>query len=341
MFSLLESRNVPRRHEESASGADGILCEHDILQQGSLARERGTRRRLALLAALSMEGSGLAAISAHYHLSAILLLLGLAAVAWGYRAESPDSTKPLAKLLAVTAIAGTAVAVVVLVQPHYAVAAPAGDSKTGEVSRGQKTGADTSYTSVILWPKPPRVVRVASLPPVAQSSTVVRPSRPLVIPFNGVYWYLRLPAKAPGRNAHIAHGSPTKIEIHSADWHPLIMEAHQHLAASIDATCCRDLELSILNADNGPGEIRIAVVLIDSSSQHVESEDLGTQPVRSSMPPEFSLSRPPAQEVLEYPMPTGSEMRQFNEIEVIFLPSRERSLGGVQIAIQSFRLLPE
>ena len=343
MLSLLEYRSAPHNYEEPLFSADGFLSEQKLLAKGTLPPERGVRRCLALLAALSIEGSGLAAIYAQYALSAILLLLGMAAVAWCYRTESPDSTKRLIQLLGVATLIGITVAVVESVQPHYTVIAQTGGPESGETEAGKRTvpGADGSYTSVILWPKPPRVVRMVSLPPLTRSADVARPAKPLVIPFDGVYWYLRSPAKVPGRNAHSAHGSPTKVAIHSADWHPLVMEAHQLLASPIDAVCCRELDMSILNADNRPGAIRIAIVLIDSSSPHIRSEDIGTQAVRCSMPPGFSLNRPPTLEVLKYPMPRASDRRQFDEIEVIFLPSRERSLGGAQIAIRSFRLLPQ
>ena len=344
MFSLLEDRRAPLHEEDPVFGAKGLLGERQVLSAGILPAETGIRRRLALLASLSAEGSGLAAICAHSVLSAILLIPGVAAVAWCYCAESPDATKCLIRLFGVIAILGGALTAIGFLQLHYTVIAQAGGPKNGETeirTRKRIGGGDDSYASVILWPRPPKVLRIVSPPPLTQSADVARPSKPLVIPFDGVYWYLRSPANAPGRNAHTAHGSPTKVEIHSADWHPLIMEAHQLLASPVEAACCRELELSILNADNRPGAIRIAVVLIDSSSPHTRSEDLGTRPVRSSMPPEFSLNRPPTPEVLEYPIPADPEMRQFNEIEVIFLPSHERSLGGVQIAIRNFRLLPQ
>lgn len=70
----------------------------------------------------------------------------------------------------------------------------------------------------------------------------------------------------------------------------------------MDPRCCRELDLSMLNADDRPGTIRIAVELIDSSSPHAQSEDLGVRPVRSSMPPEFNLNRPPTNEVLKFPI---------------------------------------
>jgi hypothetical protein len=314
-----------------------------------LPRDTGIRRRLAIVASLSAECSALAAISAHDIVCAILLFPGVSAIAWSYCAESqtPDAGKRRGNLwrlsIAGLAVVAFAIGILLLGSPpqHWVVGQTGGPENAPDETRHKAGGgADDSYASVILWPGQPQEVRAISPPPRGPSAAAARLSKPLVIPFDGVYWYLRSPARAPGRHAHVAHGSPARVDIHSADWHPLVMEAHQYLASPIDTRCCRELDLSILNADDRPGAVRIAVELIDSSSSHVLSEDLGVRPVLSSMSPEFRLNRPPANEVLRYPVPADPAIRQFNEIEVIFLPSRERSLGGAQIAIRSFRLIP-
>jgi len=352
MFSHLARRNaLLSLCGEPAAGVDAERSEYGarrVLQAGSLPTETGIRRPMALSASLCAEGSALAAINAHHIVCAILLLLGVSAVAWSYCAESqaPDAMKRGRKVRTFAMAGSTIVASVVAVfllasQPHRWVLAQTAADNSGYHTAHRTGGSpDDSYVSVILWPKQPQEVRVIAPPHRAESTIVVRLSKPLVILFDGVYWYLRSPAKTPGNNAHIAHGSPARIEIHSADWHPLIMEAHQRLVSPIDPRCCRELDLSIRNADNRPGAIRIAVELIDSSTPPVQSEDLGSRPVLSSMPPEFSLNRPPANEVLRYPIPASLAIGQFNEIEVVFLPARERSLGGAQIAIRSFSLLP-
>lgn len=351
MFSLQEYLESPPHYEEPATDADWKQYGRDtrpIPQIGSLPDEQGPRRPISLLASFCAEGSALAAISGHETICAILLLLGLSGIAWIRRTESKtlNVTTRLSKVWAfvVTALVILACATVILLiasRPHYRVFTRMTAPKRGD-GAVQKANDDLedSYVSVILWPKLPKDARIVAPPPPARVTSVAHLSKPLVIPFEGVYWYLQSPAKTPGRNAHVTQGNPAKINIHSTDWHPLIMEAHQRLSSSIDSGCCRELDLSIVNADNRPGEIRIAVELIDSSAHHAQSEDLGVRPVLSSMPPEFSLSRPPTSEVLKYPMPTNPAIHQFNEIEVVFLPSRERSLGGAQIAIRSFRLIP-
>lgn len=354
MFSVLERHESELSVvEEPASSTDPVRsrCETGlILQTGSLPAETGIRGHVALSASLCAEGSALAAIYGHDAICALFLLLGISAITWIYRADSQlsNSTSHRGKLWGFLTV-GSAIMVLAIGlllfidRPHLGISAQMGTPpKSMGSQNAQRTGgSDDSYVSVLLWPKQPQDVRVVPPPPHAQSATVARPQKPLVIPFQGVYWYLRAPAKIPGPNAHIAHGSPTRINIHSTDWwHPLIMEAHQRLSPPIATDCCRELDLSVLNADDRPGAIRIAVQLIDSSLPHIQSEDLGSQPVVSSMAPGFSLTRPPTNEVLRYTIPPRSAMRHFNEIEVIFLPSQERSLGGAQIAIHSFRLIP-
>ncbi|MBW4043807.1 hypothetical protein [Acidipila rosea] len=353
MFSFLAQRKtILSLSDEPVPNFDpeqpGCDCR-PILQAGSLPEVQGARKRIAMLASVCAQGSALAAIFRHPTICAILLVFGFSVIAWGYRAESqtPDRTKSRSKLwmflMVWATLVGCAIGVFLLVPNlHYRVVAQAGGPRSGSTHTKQGTGdsLDSSYIAVILWPKHPQKVRIIAPPPRAKSATLARPSKPLEIPFDGAYWYLQAPAKVPGRKARIAHGSSTRIDIHSADWHPIIMEAHQRLALPIDPRCCRELDLSILNADDRPGAIRIAVKLIDSSSSRGRSEDLGIRPVFSSMPPEFSMNRPPTNEVLSYPIPANPAIHQFDEIEVIFLPSKERSRGGTQVAIRRFRLLP-
>lgn len=353
MFSLPEYQGSAVSAEELMPGADPARsgCEAGpILQTGSLPEETGTRSRLALSVSLCAEGSAVAAISGHDAICGLFLLVGVSAITWIYRAEShlSDRTNRRSRscrfLTVGAAIMVPAIGLLLLIyRPYHGISAQMGTPKQsiGYQNAQRAGGSDDSYVAVILWPKHPRDVKVVSPSPHRQSATVARPKKPFVIPFEGVYWYLRAPAKAPGPDAHFAHGSPTRINIHSTDWwHPLIMEAHQRLFTPIEVHCCRELDLSILNADQRPGAISIAVELIDSSSPHVKLLDLGSRPVLSSMAPEFSLNRSPTNEVLKYAIPANPAIRHFNEIEVIFLLSRERSLGGAQIAIRSFTLMP-
>lgn len=97
MFLSLECREHALPYEEHPSAADSQQPGYDtrrILQTGSLPVETGIRRRMALPASLCAEGSSLAAISGHGTICAILLLLGLSAIAWGYCSEAQRPCQP-------------------------------------------------------------------------------------------------------------------------------------------------------------------------------------------------------------------------------------------------------
>jgi hypothetical protein len=198
----------------------------------------------------------------------------------------------------------------------------------------------TSYQGVILWPQMPHKPKVVPPPPHQQAVAAMSISKPLVIPFHGSYWYFRDPAKRPSSEAHIMRGLPTEVAIHSTDFHRLIMEAHQDLDRPIELTCCREIDLIILNADNIPGDITISLMLIDSTVRDSASQTLGSHNVKSSEAPIFSLSRPPVEETLRFMIPAHVRIKRFDELSVVLQPSLERSLGGVKIAVREFRLLP-
>jgi hypothetical protein len=213
--------------------------------------------------------------------------------------------------------------------------------RPGRLGKDTVTAAqDTSYPGIILWTVPPSKKKIAAPPPKQDLLGIGRITKPLTIPFDGVYWYFKKPATQPHRDAHIVHGTPTAVDIHSLDWHPLLMEAHQRLGTSIPLSCCAELQVAIKNADNRPGQIALGVILTDSTSPEKAILSLATKVVVSSEPGHFSLNRRPVDEILRFTFPAHSRFRQFNEITVLYLPARERSLGGAQIAIQQFVLIP-
>jgi hypothetical protein len=162
----------------------------------------------------------------------------------------------------------------------------------------------------------------------------------LKIPFNGVYWYFKAPDTRPELDAHIQHGSPTKLDVRSTDWLPILMEARQNLATPIDLNCCSQIRVAIQNADNRPRKIALAVILTNTTLPGKPSVFLGQSPVVSSRAIQFSINRPPVSEVLNFRIPEHPKVRQFNEITVLFQPDPERALAGAKIAIQEFALVP-
>ena len=197
-----------------------------------------------------------------------------------------------------------------------------------------------SYSGVILWPLPEKHTKIVPPSPEKHSVTQRAHSIILKIPFDGVYWYFKLPDKRPKPSARVLHGNPTKVNIHSTDWRPIRMEARQNLGILVDTNCCVRIRVAIQNADNSPGRIALGVILTNTTVPGKPSIALGQQPVVSSQPGRFSINRPPVNEVLEFRIPAASRIRQFDQITVLFEAAPERALGGVKVAIQQFMLIP-
>jgi hypothetical protein len=197
----------------------------------------------------------------------------------------------------------------------------------------------SGYESIILWPVPQKKKLVAPSPSGIPSQAV-RMTKPLVIRFDGPYWYFRPPRQSPGSRAHVVHGTPLGVSIHSTDFVPLLMEARQSLGAAIPLTCCREIQVTIENHDNTPGRIAIGVLLTDSTSIGKPTLYLAQQPVISTEPGHFSVKSSPVQEVLRFAVPNNPRIDRFDEITVIFFPDTERAKTGAKIAIQEFQLVP-
>jgi len=198
----------------------------------------------------------------------------------------------------------------------------------------------SGYVGIVLWPPPTKkeIVPPAPHPSLLQARSA---SRPVVIPFDGPYWYFKAPNTRPSARAHIAHGKPTDVNVRSTDFGPLMMEAHQNLGTPIDLACCGEIDVAITNADNRSGEIALAMLLTDSSAPGKPSLQLGVKTIASSEPAEIPIARPPVQENLRFPIPRSRTLRRFDQIAIVFLPSRQRSRAGARIAIDSFELIPK
>jgi len=206
--------------------------------------------------------------------------------------------------------------------------------------KSKETGLGSGYRGIILWPvkeKKKQPVVIAPRQPL-QLSPLDR--RPVKILFDGPYWYFKPPEKSPGRNPHVTHGDPAKVYIRSNDWLPLLMEAHQTLASSVDLSCCRELDIDIRNGDNHPGEIHLGLVLSDGASPGKLSLPLSPQPVVSTEEGHFYQKAAGVNEMLRFPIPSRARIHKFNEITVVFFPSEDRAQEGARIAIEDFVLIP-
>jgi len=227
----------------------------------------------------------------------------------------------------------------------YALAHGSGAAQGGEADRkpahpAKEAGSGVSgYESIILWPAPEKKQIFAPLP-AWSLSLAEQAAKPLVIRFDGVYWYFQEPEKRPGPHAHQAHGNPVALDIEARNFAPLQMEAHQNLGSPIRLTRCREIQVAIENRNGGPGGLSLGVLLTDSASRGKPTLSLGQQPVASSLPGEF-LNKPAAvSQTLRFRVPASARIRKFDEITVLFQPDGQDFKVGPRIAIREFQLIP-
>jgi hypothetical protein len=210
----------------------------------------------------------------------------------------------------------------------------------GRSERKLVTGNGDGYASVILFPFPEKEQIV---PPVPKDKSFLAPgnTRPLIIRFEGAYRYVQPPEKVPGANAHSAQGTPLEVVIESNNSVPLLMDAHQNLAATIPTKRCREIQVDVENHESHPGPISLALLLTDGTSPERRELSLGQQLIESSESDHFSFKPTPVFETLHFSVPeTETKVRKFDEITVLFLPDIAHSFVAPKIAIQQFRLIP-
>jgi len=214
-------------------------------------------------------------------------------------------------------------------------------AESGE-EQGAKKGASSGiggYESVILWPYPEKK-RIEA--PVKLEESLLAPgtTRPLVVKFDGPYWYVQPPDDKPGPTAHQAQGTPLKVGIESGNRLPLIMEAHQRLGGLIRLSRCRQIDVDVMNRDNVPGTIAIALRLGNSLVPGANWVQTAEQPMESTLPGYFVEKTSPVFETLHFAVPARARIRSFNEITVMMIPDVGHRKIGPKIAIEQFAFVP-
>jgi len=271
--------------------------------------------------------------------------------AWKYRiapADSADNAQVIRRdLVKLCGTAMTAVLVTLAVMVFgfagrgYRLAGVP-DSKSTVPNQARRAQArqalskSSGYQSIILWPLPQKNEPV-SPPPEHEQLLVPDTAHPLIIRFDGPYWYFQSPHRQPSSKAHQAHGTPVDYRI-EASGGQLTMEAHQFLNGRIPLSDCREIQMTVANRNNAPGTISLAMLLTNSELRGKPAVYLGQQPVVSTEPAHFSFKSAPVTEVLRFSVPDKARLRTFNEITVMFLPERGRSYLAPEIAIQQFAL---
>jgi hypothetical protein len=195
------------------------------------------------------------------------------------------------------------------------------------------------YVSVVLWPFPEKK---EIIPPVIADGSVLAPGtkKPLIIRFDGPYWFLQPPSNRPGPEAHVAQGTPVSVNIESNNAIALVMNAHQKLARPLPVPRCRAIEIEIENRDNTAGLVSVGMLLTDEEASSKRTVYLGQQPIASTEPGNFFPKSTPVRETIHFALPPNVPIRKFNEITVMFLPDIEHTFVAPKIAIQQFELFP-
>jgi hypothetical protein len=201
--------------------------------------------------------------------------------------------------------------------------------------------ATSGYFGIVLYPPPKKMEIIVP----RMHEEAIAPgalTKPLVIPFEGPYWYYKEAGQRPGPKAHVAKGLPTdaNVNVRSTDLDPLVMEAHQKISRPIDLAACGEIDVAVTNADTKPGEIDLALVLSDSTAKGRPRQWVKSVPVLSSLTDPMPKDRRPVKEVLRFAVPAGAHLKRFDDLTLEFLLAPRHARTGAKVSVESFELIP-
>jgi hypothetical protein len=175
-----------------------------------------------------------------------------------------------------------------------------------------------------------------------------RLNKPMVIQFDGEYWYFQPPDSGPGPGAYTSRDNPLTANIHSVLAIPLLMQAHQRLGSPLPLGCCHEVEVEIENRERTSGTPELAMSLSDSAHPG-KSLLLGVQSVPSGQGDASGAGSAPAHQTLRFTIPAPSgpaagpgkdQLRQFDQIDMLIMPSSARIESGAKIAVRTLKFMP-
>lgn len=299
----------------------------------------------SVVVAVVAESAAVAMFGRRYGLASLLTGACLAALVWrvGSRGPVRDGGSRSRKVVSLT-LAFLFTVVVLLPYLKGRRLFTTGDMLLAKSVGGRRAekglepanGSD-GYTGIILLPLAETHKAIVAPRRKDSASASGRPAQPMVIPFDGAYWYFKAPDRRPRPSARVVRGSSTKAVIRSSDRYPLLMEAHQRLGARIDLACCSGVQIVVQNADRRPGPIALELWFTDSLQPRSRSY-LGTVTIPSSEVE--GLKELPVEETMAFAVPVSAVGREFDEITVVVRPAPERARTGAQVAIRRFVLMP-
>ena len=344
------------------SPVDAYVCLQTIENGGTLPQSSRRRQSLAISAGICSESALLAFAAGHGFLAAMLGATSSAVLSWSFATSKADDPATVRQVAAQTlfafalVLATTFTLVPRLRRMHLfrGFGAPSDETSQADASSrehgharpdpddGSLSGVRDAYSGIVLWPKKEPVTKLIAPAPLSWTRkwASAHQSSPLIIPFEGVYWFFRRPDAHPPAKSREAQGSPDMFDIHSTDWRALSMEAHQNLGEFVDLSCCSRIEIAIRNGDHYPKSVSIELALIDNSSAGRPSESLGRESVNSSRPWKMYDDQPPTTETLKFAIPQNRALKRFDEIAIIFRLEGYRARTGAKIGIDHFTLVP-
>lgn len=213
---------------------------------------------------------------------------------------------------------------------------------TAETVNDSQRPASEGNTGIVLWPEKQLHTQLTAPTPIDLTNPPApgRNVNPVVIPFDGVYWFFKAPDVRPPRTSRQAHASPDTVEIRSTDGRPLSIEAHDYLGSLIDIDCCSRIQISVRNADRYPDSVSLELILVDTSEPGQPSQSLGRMLIKSTRPWRIYEHPQPVSEMLNFLIPPRASLRHFDEVRIIFRLDHTRAEAGARIAIDHFVLVP-
>ncbi|MBB5059523.1 hypothetical protein HDF16_004249 [Granulicella aggregans] len=194
-----------------------------------------------------------------------------------------------------------------------------------------KGDASSGFHTIVLWPLEKEKKTVLRLP-VKSDVPAPGAAEPLVIPFYGPYWYFKFEGETPGKDSQATKGDPLKVNVHSTDRLPLLMEAHQRLAGPIEMASCGEMQVVITN-DVAQGALGVGLTLTDSSSKKKVGLNLGIKRAQN-----HETGR--TEETITFLIPKRSALQRFDEITVTFVPDPRYATSGRKVAVEKFVVVP-
>jgi hypothetical protein len=217
----------------------------------------------------------------------------------------------------------------------------------GEIGREKASEGSVSdfaegHSGIVMWPKKQIHTTLVAPAPLFGNSLLSgsHSTKPLVVPFDGVYWLFRPPDVRPPRGSRELHGSPEMFNTRSTDRRPLSMEAHQYLGTMIDLGCCSRIQVAIRNADRYPDTVSLELILTNTSLPGKPSQSLGSVMVKSTPPWQLYGDRPSVSETLPFEIPANPAILRFDEVAIVFHLDANRADSGAKISIKQFVLVP-